>query len=531
MERNIYLDNKELAKAKAIWHDSLNLKAKTEKINITQAQGRISAEPLSSRVASPHYPASAMDGIAVKAESTAGASERNPIFLAEDEFELIDTGDPLADKYDAVIMIEYINLVDGQARIEQAVVPGDNVRAVGESLQQGQLIIPSNKEISAYDIGLALEGAQKEIEVFAQPQVGVIPTGTELVEFKADLKPGEVIESNSYVLSNLAEKWGAKGNKYEIVVDDYQLIKKQLAKAVKENDFVAITAGSSAGREDYTANVIAELGEVLVHGVSIRPGGPVILGVVDDTPVMGVPGYPVASALTFRLFAKEIILKLGQRKNLASKTIKAKLATKVVSKLGYREFLRVKVAELNGELVVRSLKRAAGVMGSLAEADGIVEIAESSEGLCAGSEVEIELFKLKISPEKTLFLSGSYHLALDRLKDLYKQAGYNLSFFAQGNQGGVASLARGEAHLAGVYLIEEREGESYLNRFLGDDFSTITLAENIPLKEVKADLSDISTGNKVDNLRYELIIPGSVKTDERWQKLADIIQNLVSHRF
>ncbi len=525
MERNIYLDNKELAKAKEIWHDSLELKTEREKINITQAQGRISAEPLKSRVDSPHYPASAMDGIAVKAELTVGASERNPIFLAEDEFELIDTGDPLPEEYDAVIMIEYVNLVDGQARIEQAVVPGDNVRAAGESLQEGQLIIPSNKEISAYDIGLALEGAREKIEVFAQPQVGVIPTGTELVEFKTDLKPGEVIESNSYVLSNLAEKWGTKSNKYEIVVDDYQLIKDQLAKAVKENDFVAITAGSSAGREDYTAAVIAELGEVLVHGVSIRPGGPVILGVVDDTPVMGVPGYPVASALTFRLFAKEIILQLGQREDIASKTIKAKLATKVVSKLGFREFLRVKVAKLNGELVVRSLKRAAGVMGSLAEADGIVEIAESSEGLCVGSEVEVELFKPKVSPERTLFLSGSYHPALDRLKDLYKQSGYDLSFFAQGNQGGVASLARGESHLAGVYLADNKEGETYLDKFLGDDFSTITLAEKINPKEVKADLSDITTDDEVDNLRYELIIPESIKADERLQELLDIVQN------
>ncbi len=524
MERNIYLDNKELAKAKEIWHDKLNLKPKTEKINITQAQGRISAGPLKSRVDSPHYPASAMDGIAVKAELTVGASERNPILLDEKDFELIDTGDPLAEEYDAVIMIEDVNLIDGQAQIEEAVVPGDYVRAVGESLEEGQLIIPSHKEITAYDIGLALEGAQERIEVFAQPEVGVIPTGTELVEFKTDLKPGEVIESNSYVLSNLAQKWGAKCNKYEIVVDDYQLIKKQLAEAVKENDFVAITAGSSAGREDYTASVIAELGEVLVHGVSIRPGGPVILGVIDDTPVMGVPGYPVASALTFRLFAKEIILELAQRKDLVSRTIKAKLATKVVSKLGYREFLRAKIAKLNGELVVRSLKRAAGVMGSLAEADGIVEIAESSEGLCAGSEVEVEVFKPKISPERTLFLSGSYHPALDRLKTSYKESGYNLSFFAQGNQGGAASLARGETHLAGVYLADEKEGGTYLDKFLGDDFSTITLAEKINPKEVKADLSDISTGDQVDNLRYELIIPESIKTEERWQKLSDIIQ-------
>ncbi|MCK8816088.1 molybdopterin-binding protein [Natroniella sulfidigena] len=532
MKRNIYLDNLPLDQAQDKWYSQLDLEPKIEKIDIREALGRRLAEKVVANISSPHYPASAMDGIAVKAELTAGASEKNPIKLTkEEDYQLIDTGDPVAEQFDAVIMIENVNILeDGSAQIEKPAAPGQHIRKVGESLIAGEVILTAGEEITPYAIGLTLEGNVKQVTVYAEPKVEIIPTGTELVEDKEELKAGDIIEFNSHVLGGLAKEWGANPIREGIVVDDYQQIKKRVKEAVAERDFVVIIAGSSAGREDYTAQVIDELGKVLVHGVSIRPGGPTILGVIDDTPVMGVPGYPVAAALTFRLFARSVIYRLAGVKVPPSKKKKAKLSKKLVSSLGYREFVRVKLAELDGGLVASPLARSAGVLGSVVEADGLLAISEYSEGLDSGEEVEVDLLK-EASGADCLLVTGSDDLSLDLLKNRLQMTGVTLTAQHVGSRGGLTALRRGEVHLAGVHLPVGAD-YSEVEKFLGKrEFVAVNLAsrevevggasKRKELNLLAADDLLTSSEEGLTEVRYDLIIPQEYLSDERVEKLLE----------
>lgn len=471
MARNIYLDNISVEEAKKKWYSSLELEAQIERIDIRDALGRRTAKPIMAKVSAPHYHASAMDGIAVKAEQTAGASEKNPIGLKQGkDYQMIDTGEPVPSRFNAVIMIEDVNQLEGnRVEIEQGVTPWQNVRTVGESLVKGELILTANHQITAYDIGLVLEGGITEVSVYSMPKVEIIPTGTELVEAGTCLKAGEIIEYNSHVLGALAVDWGVKLYKEEIIEDNYQLIKDKVNQAVEGRDLVVITAGSSAGREDYTAQIIDDLGEVVVHGVSMKPGGPVILGIINNTPVIGVPGYPVAAALTFRLFVRPLIYQLAGRGKPQEKRIKAKSSSKIVSQLGVREFVRVKLADLDDSLAVVPLSRASGQMGSLVEADGLMPISEFSEGVNRGEEVEVELLADEVQADTTLVMSGSNDLTLDILKNSLAQVGIDLITKSTGSMGGLTALKRREAHLAGTHLLDSKTQEynySYVEKYL-----------------------------------------------------------------
>ncbi|MFO7820138.1 MAG: molybdopterin biosynthesis protein [Halanaerobacter sp.] len=470
MGRDIYLDNISVEDAEDKWYSKLDLEPCREEIDVREARGRITAQKITSNLSAPHYHASAMDGIAVIAQETAGASEKDPISLEKGtDYELIDTGDPVPERFNAVIMIEDVNQVTAdKVEIETGVTPWQNVRTVGESLVQGALILPAGHELQAYDIGLVLEGGVTEVEVYSKPQVEIIPTGTELIEPGTAPQPGDIIEYNSHVLGNLVEKWGAEALRSEIVADDYELIKEEVEQRVAERDLVVITAGSSAGREDFTAQVIDELGEVIVHGVSMKPGGPVILGQIKETPVIGVPGYPVAAALTFRLFVRSLIYQLLGKEEPEKREARAKVGTKVVSSLGAREYVRVKLSELNGEQTAIPLSRASGQMGSLVEADALLAISEFSEGVARGDEVKVELLTTP-RPEKTLVMSGSNDLTLDILKNQLAQAGIDLITKSSGSMGGLTALKRKEAHLAGAHLLDAETGEynhSYVEKHL-----------------------------------------------------------------
>ncbi|WP_027340684.1 molybdopterin biosynthesis protein [Halonatronum saccharophilum] len=481
MARDIYLDNVSVEEAKRRWHPALNLKRASEKIDIRDGLNRITAKPILAKVSAPHYHASAMDGIAVKAERTAGASEKNPIRLQKDkDYKLIDTGDPIPEEFNAVVMIEDVNIIDkNTVEIEKGVTPWQHVRTVGESLVKGELILPVGRQITPYDIGLVLEGGVLEIDVYSKPKVEIIPTGSELVGPGTDLSSGDIIEYNSHVLANLIKEWGGVPFRGDITPDNYEEIKKKLSEAAKEKDLVVITAGSSAGREDYTADIIDELGEVLVHGVSIKPGGPVILGVINNTPVIGVPGYPVAAVLTFRLFARPVISQLAGEEEVEVKKLKAQIGAKVLSSLGFREFLRVKLAQLDGNLLAIPLPRSSGVMGSLVEGDGLVTISEFSEGLNSKEEVEVELLKDKVKGDSTILMAGSNDLTLDILKNRLAIEGCSFISKSTGSLGGVTALKRREVHLAGVHLLDPQSGEyniSYIKKFLRDrDITLVNL--------------------------------------------------------
>lgn len=473
MTRKIYLKNVSLEEAKKKWYSNIDLKNFTEKIDIRDAVNRITAEPVIASISAPHYHASAMDGIAVIAEKTKGASEKNPIRLEKNsDYQIIDTGDPVPAGFNAVIMIEDVNMISADiVEVEKGATPWQHIRTVGESLVQGEMILAANHQINPYDIGLVLDGGIVEISVYKQPQVDIIPTGTELIEPGQSLRAGNIIEFNSHVLANLVGKWGGKAVRNNIIADDYQAIKKAVSNAAAEADFLAIIAGSSAGSEDYTADILADLGEVFVHGVSMKPGGPVILAIIGDTPVIGVPGYPVAAALTFRLFARSLIQSLAGQKLEEDIKLKAKIASKIVSRPGYREFLRVKLATLDDEIVASPLSRKSGAMASLSEADALAAISEYSEGLNSKEDIEVELLKERVKPEKTILCAGSNDLTLDIIKDELAAADYDFLANSTGSLGGLTALKRREVHLAGIHLLDPDTGEynfSYIKKFLKD---------------------------------------------------------------
>jgi len=471
MERNIYLQNVSVEEAKNLWHKEYYSNLATETVDIREALGRIISRKIEAKNSSPHYHASAMDGIAVQEKDTIGASESKPIILTEKkDFVYVDTGDLVTNAYNAVIMIEDINTVDDQRlSIEKAITPWENIRNIGESMVKGEVILTKCQKINPYAIGLVLEAGITKVEVFKKPVIELIPTGTELLEPEEDLIPGKLIEYNSQVLKAMASEWDVEVVRNEIVPDDYNIIKEKVKAASIRSDFIVILSGSSAGSEDYTSEIIKELGQVDVHGVSIKPGGPVILGAINQKPVIGLPGYPVAAALNFWLFAKEVIYQLKGEKLPKLKKVNGKLKTKINSKLGFREFVRVKLTELNGELVVTPLKRASGIIGTMVEAHGLLVISELSEGLDRNSSVEVVLLNENADYEQTLLLNGSNDMILDIIKNELAIKGVDLVVKSTGSLGGLTSLNRKECHLSTAHLLNPETGEynfSYVERYL-----------------------------------------------------------------
>jgi putative molybdopterin biosynthesis protein len=467
-----YLSNTPLAEALHIYNEAFkaaNIGAPLpgESIAISDALGRVTSEAVIAKISSPFYHSAAMDGYAVKFIDTFGAAETRPKQLKTPSQAIaVDTGDPMPDGFDAVIMIEDVEKIsEGKIEILKAATPWQHVRLVGEDIVATELIISENHVIRPVDMAAMIASGHKMVMVRKQPVIAVIPTGTELVEPGSDLKRGDIIDFNSTMLSAMARSYGAEPSKKMIVKDDAALLKRTILDAVAESDLVVINAGSSAGREDFTAPVIAELGTVFVHGVNIKPGKPVILAVVQGKPVIGIPGYPVSAVLTFNLFVKPLLYALQGRPVPPVETITAKLSRQVASSLGQEEFVRVKLGSVSGKLIATPVTRGAGALMSLVRADGIIRIPAESEGIAGGHDVTVELLRRTHEIANTIVCIGSHDNALDVLGNFLrkKHSGFSLSSAHVGSMGGLLALKRGEAHLAGTHLLDEETGEYNVN--------------------------------------------------------------------
>ncbi|MQL50766.1 molybdopterin biosynthesis protein [Desulfofundulus thermobenzoicus] len=479
-KRDVYLDDRPWEEALEEYMAYLEQKGALnpgppEVVAVEEARGRVTAAPVYARVSSPHYHAAAMDGYAVKAALTFGASETAPKRLAVgSEAIMVDTGDPLPEGCDAVIMVEDVHFVSsGVLEITQPVYPWQHVRPIGEDIVATEMIVPANHRVRPMDIGGLLAGGITEISVHPRPRVAILPTGTELVEPGRELRPGDIIDYNSRMLSGLVSEWGGDPVRKKITADDFESLRQSLLEALQESDMVLINAGSSAGSEDYTAEVIRSLGRVLVHGVATRPGKPVILGEVDGRPVIGVPGYPVSAYLCADLFVKPIIYRKLGSVPPARRKIEATVSRKLVSSLGVEEFVRVKLGQVGDKIIATPISRGAGIIMSLIRADGIVRVPRLSEGYGAGRAVPVELLRPLEEIRETTVIIGSHDIALDvlanYLRRLYPQA--SLSSAHVGSLAGLNALKRGEAHCAGTHLLDEETGEynvSYIQRLLPD---------------------------------------------------------------
>jgi molybdenum cofactor synthesis domain-containing protein len=451
----------------------------TEEIPVHESVGRMTGEPVFARISSPSYPSAAMDGIAVLAEDTYGATERSPKRLKLGHQAIwINTGQVMPEGKNAVIMAEKLNQVDRETiEIISATFPWQHVRKVGEDFVTTGLLFPQNHRIRAYDLGTLIEGGIFHLKVRRRPRVRLIPTGSELVPFTAlsgpiDLKRGQIIESNSFVLSALLRECGAEAVKGDIVEDEGGKIREALLEAAdSETDLIVIIAGSSAGKKDYTAQVIEETGALLVHGVTIMPGKPTILGEIKGKPVVGIPGYPVSAYVSFQEFVKPYLFRLQGLANSENPSAKVTASRDMPSKLGVEEFIRVNIGRVGDKLIAIPLPRGAGLLTTLSRAEGIIRTSSLSEGIAAGEEVDAQLLVDARELANTVVIMGSHDITLDILSDEIRrrESGVRIASGNMGSLGGLLALSKGTAHAAGSHLLDAETGAynvTYIERYL-----------------------------------------------------------------
>ena len=466
----------------------------TEMIPLDEnALGRVSAGPIWARVSSPHYHASAMDGFAVQAGETNGAQPSSPVTLmVGKQTRYLDTGDPLPEWANAVIPIENVESLDetgaitpairapGSIRIRAAVAPWSHVRPLGEDIVATQLVLPAGHTLRPVDLGAIAAAGHREIMVARKPRVAILPTGTELVPIGSDLKSGDILEYNSLVMAAQIKAMGGEPTRFPITKDDFDLICERVREAAQDHDLILLNAGSSAGAEDFSAGVVEKLGTLLVHGVAVRPGHPVILGLLNlkpkkpdqkshATPIIGVPGYPVSAALTIDIFVELLIARWLGRRPLELPIETAILTRKINSPAGDDDYVRVAVGKVGDKLLAAPLSRGAGVITSLVQADGLAVLPRGVQGLEAGEQVSVHMYRSRAEIERTIFCIGSHDLTLDLLAQFLAEHDRRFASANVGSQGGLVALRRGEAHLAGSHLLDPATGGyniSYIRQYM-----------------------------------------------------------------
>jgi putative molybdopterin biosynthesis protein len=458
-----------------------------------QALGRVLAEPLWAKTSSPHYHAAAMDGFAVRAEDTVGAMPSAPVSLwVGERATYVDTGDALPPGLDSVIPIEDVEPLDEAGniaqqprhpqaiRIRSAVTPWSHIRPLGEDIVATELVLPAGQALRPVDLGAAAAAGYTEVRVARRPRVAILPTGSELVPIGAPLKEGDVLEYNSIVMAAQLVQMGAEPVQYSITPDRFELISRRVQEAAATCDLVLLNAGSSAGSEDFSARVVKELGQLLVHGVAVRPGHPVILGMIADgpptqgrspspVPIVGVPGYPVSAALTVEIFVEPLVSRWLGRPPLALPVLEAQITRKLASPGGDEDYVRVVAGRVGERLLAAPISRGAGVITSLVRADGLVILPSGTQGVEAGETVQVHLYRPRDDIERTIFCIGSHDITLDLIAQFLAAQNRRLVSANVGSQGGLIALRRREAHLAGSHLLDPDTGEynlRYINQYL-----------------------------------------------------------------
>ena len=474
-----YLNDVPLEEARRRWHDALEaagwrtpLAAQT--VPLEDALARVTANPLWARRSSPPFDAAAMDGVAVRATETVGASESTPMRLRLGDGAVpVDTGDPIPDGFDAVVMLEHLQRYGDAVEILAAVPPNQHVRSIGEDITATELLLPEGHRLRPADLGAIAAAGITSVSVRRRPRVVVVPTGDELVPAGVEPGPGQLPDTNSLMLAAQAREAGADVERREIVADDAETLATVVRREAARCDLLLVNAGSSAGADDHTAAVLERVGSLAAHGVAVRPGHPVVLGEVGGTPVIGVPGYPVSAALTFEIFALPMLARMEGVPVARRPSTTARLARKVASTMGEDEYVRVRLGRVADRLVATPLSRGAGVLTSLVRADALMVIAADTEGLHAGEVVEVSLLRGLEEIDRTIVAVGSHDLVLDLAQTHLRRRDPRLSLASSnvGSLGGLLAVRDSLCHVAGSHLLEPATGEYTLpdlDRVAGD---------------------------------------------------------------
>jgi molybdenum cofactor synthesis domain-containing protein len=471
-----YLDLVSLDEAHATIARSFAFEAKTEHVPLDRAAGRITATPIFARFSVPELHLSAMDGIAVHSADTVGAGEQRPVTLGEAA--LVNTGNLVPPGFDAVVMIEDVQREEERYTIRAPVSPWQHIRPVGEDIGESEMILPADHRIRPHEIGALAAYGVAEVEVLSL-SVGLIPTGSELVPVGTRPGPGQVVESNMPMASAILRDQGAHIRHYPICPDEPAEIRAAIEKGVRENDMLVISAGSSKGTRDYTASIIAELGEVFIHGIAIKPARPAIIGRIDGKPVIGMPGYPLAAYTILR----EILCPMVARYGLTApepETIRARLTTTLHSEIGTDEFVLLAAGRIGDAWVTVPQSRGAGVQMSAVRANACMRIRAAKEGATAGEEVAATLMVPRRQAEEAVLVTGSHDPALDHLANLVRRENVEVHSTHAGSMGGILALKKNECHAAPMHLLAAG-GEynlPFLTRYLpGEELVLLCVAE------------------------------------------------------
>lgn len=443
-------------------------------VPLIESVGRVTADPIYAEYSVPETHLSAMDGIAVSSRATHGATDRHPVVLQDAV--RVNTGNVIPSGYDAVIMIEDVAFEAGGYAIRRAAAPWQHIRPVGEDIAQSEMALPRGHQIQYHDIGALAAYGITDVSVLSL-SAGLIPTGSELVAHGTRPKHGEVVESNCQMAAAHLRSLGIHADVSPFVPDDPERIREALDTAVSTHDIVIISAGSSKGTKDYTAQVVGELGEVLVHGVGIKPGKPVVIGMIRGKPVIGLPGYPLSALTVIREIITPVIRAAGIPVP-SREVIEAELTRTLPSDIGTDEFVLMTVGHVAGRMIATPLSRGAGVQMSAVRSNGVLRIPGDIEGLEAGEQVPISLSVPKEEVESALILAGSHDPIVDRMADLLAPLPVHSAHI--GSMGGILALKKRHCHCAPMHLLapDGTYNIRYLERYLpGEAVTLVCVAE------------------------------------------------------
>ncbi len=477
-KRKTYRNLKPLGEAQNIFFSRFtNFRMESESIPVRQALGRLLVRPVKAARSVPAYNAAAVDGMAVRAASTFPAFPETPVFLAAGTEALqVNTGDPLPDGMDAVVMIEKVEIADNHCEIRESVYPWQNVRKTGEDIVKGEILLPAHHRIRSYDQGALLASGILEIDVFRRPRVLIMPTGNEIKppeDVHDPIQPGVILEVNGQVLASMVAECGAEYTLLQAVPDDLEKIKQAVSSSLSEGyDLILTIAGSSAGSEDFTPAALTEMGQLLVHGITVMPGKPTLLAAVGDRPVVGIPGYPVSAVVSFREFVRPLLYQMQGLPAPQPEKVEVFIGRKLPSKPGLEEHVRVILGRVGERVVAIPLSGGAGMMTSLVRADGILRIPPGVSGYSEGAKATVELLASEQILDKRLLAIGSHDLTIDMLASSIRERSdcrITIASSNIGSMGGLIAIDKGIAHFAGAHLLDTQTGDynrSYVHRYI-----------------------------------------------------------------
>jgi putative molybdopterin biosynthesis protein len=451
-----------------------------ETVMLGNALGRVLAHDVVAAVDAPPFDRSNVDGFALRAADTIGASDATPklfrlngeviasghapaLEVAAGTATTIATGGVIPRGADAVVMIEQTELIgDSAPRIElrRAAAPGQFISYAGSDIARGETLLRRGARIGSREIGMLAASGLAHIDVVRRPKVAVLSTGDELAEPGKALKPASVYDSNGAIIAAAVAEAGGEAIAMGAFPDDAKILENAVREALANADMVVLSGGTSKGAGDLSYGVVSRLGRpgILVHGVALKPGKPLCLGVVDKKPIVVLPGFPTSAIFTFHAFVAPVIRALAGLAPEAAETVSARVPVRIASELGRKEFVLVSLIRSDDGMIAFPTGKGSGSVTSFSQADGFLEIDALASSLDADSEVQVTLIG-RAAQAPDLVIMGSHDVALDVVVGALAERGFSARTLAVGSLGGVAAASRGECDVAPVHLIDPASGQ------------------------------------------------------------------------